>query len=420
MDIETRAVVTTVAKVEVVGNHIESFHTTGFIFSNWNRIIFDDNIIMHLYPNFIEVPLNPDIEMFSFRGNELYMIDQSALSYVSELDYKILIFDDNFFNKSCECSVYDWLEKIANSSQKAKILMNTSYCSVDNFLSLCYSIPIGIINMLNFTEKACSNLTVCKTYNAEILNETNIFLQTDEFERENRLTIMFIVGGILVIIIVAISVVLLIKRGKWLKRKTYFRNMQYNTQLKRSEEENTINTEDENEKLQIPEELTIEFLQVLSKRLDDPKTHQEASEMIERLYEMFIIEDNYENNNRQNEEPHLYEELGNLNLEIPPPPYEDDKCFQTNEPRNILKLMEEKFNKKYSDNEETKINPALAGDYSEPTDAEIHLYSELRYKIGKNNEPGNASVTTGSSKDVETLLETEDKSIFEAGPSFTK
>ncbi|KAJ8937063.1 hypothetical protein NQ314_012057 [Rhamnusium bicolor] len=93
--------------------------------------------------------------------------------------------------------------------------------------------------------------------------------------------------------------------------------MQYNNN-DNSNDENTIVTVDENEKLEVPEELTIEFLQVLSKRLDDPTTHQEASEMIERLYEMFIIEDSYENNNRQDEEAHLYEELGNLNLQIPP------------------------------------------------------------------------------------------------------
>lgn len=48
----------------------------------------------------------------------------------------------------------------------------------------------------------------------------------------------------------------------------------------------------------MPEELTVEFLHELSKRLDDASTHQEASEMIERLYEMFIVDESYENNNR--------------------------------------------------------------------------------------------------------------------------
>lgn len=359
--------------------------------------------------------------MFSFKGNELYIIDQSALSYISELDDKTLIFDDNFFNKSCECLLYNWLEGITNSSQKAKILMNTSYCFIDNFLSRCYSVPIGIISMLNFTEKTCYDPPVCRTYdNTNILNETNKnFLQTNDTEKENWLVIIIIVGGLFLTILITAFVVLLI-RGKRLKRKTYFRNMQYDTHSKGNEEENTTDIEDENEKLEVPEELTLEFLQVLSKRLDDPKTHQEASEMIERLYEMFIIEDNYENNNKQNEEPHLYEELGNLNLEIPPPPYEADKNFHTTEPRNILKLMEEKFNKKYIDNEENKLAPTLAGDYSEPTDAEIHLYSELRYKNGKNNEVGKETSTTHPSKEVITLLQTasEDNSIFEAGPSF--
>lgn len=78
----------------------------------------------------------------------------------------------------------------------------------------------------------------------------------------------------------------------------YFRNNYYNNNQSNEEENTIVTVETENEKLEIPEELTMEFLHELSRRLDDPNTHQDASEMIERLYEMFIVDESYENNNR--------------------------------------------------------------------------------------------------------------------------
>ncbi|KAJ8910283.1 hypothetical protein NQ315_016100 [Exocentrus adspersus] len=409
-EINQKAVISTIAKAEIIGNSIANFYSSGFIINNWNRVRFEDNIVTHLHANFIEAPANTETEMFTFKGNEIHVIDSSALGNISELDDRIITFYDNFFNVSCTCSMYNWLEEITNSSQKAKIVLNTSFCSINNFLAQCFSIPAGIISMQNFSDKICANDTICEPHKDETKvssNSTNFFLHTQENEKQNWLTFICIMTAVSLITFIGTSIFLLIRGGKWLKRKVYFRNMQCDTSSQRNEEERTIVPEESKEKLEIPEELTLEFLQILSKKLDNPETHQEASEMIERLYEMFIIEDSYENNNRQDEEAHLYEELNNLSLQIPPPPYEEEKYQHTNEPRNILKLMEERFNTQNVDGVGNNKSPALAVDYSEPTDAAVHLYSELRQKIEKNDEK-KTSISPNQSDD----------SIFAAGPSF--
>lgn len=206
----------------------------------------------------------------------------------------------------------------------------------------------------------------------------------------------------------------------------------------------TIDTE--NEKLEIPQELTIEFLQELSKRLDDPATHQEASDMIERLYEMFIVDESFENNNRwaianlpqatqhskhaklsREEEAHLYEELGNLSLQIPPPPYQEQapataQVSQTPQdgPRGILKLMEEKFNTNEPTASNTDLSststssskPILTSDYSEPLDKDVHLYSELKAR----EEAKKDSIKSNGSMVLRPLPDRPGY-MFQAGPS---
>ncbi|KAJ8975743.1 hypothetical protein NQ317_015365 [Molorchus minor] len=385
-DVESRAIVTTVAKVEITDNQIFNFQTHGFVFNNWNRITIDNNIIKHLHSDFIEAPLNPDVERFSFKGNEIYILDQAALSFLSDLDERLIIFNDNYFNQSCDCKIDKWLEEITNNSKTIQAVMATSFCPVNEFLSQCFSLPVGIINIKNFTERSCSNFTICEPYNGEtrtIDTTSKIFLQQDETEKQNWLIFIITIVALLITVIIVTSIILLIRGSRWLKRKGYFRNMHYQNNDQSNDDENTIVTVDENEKLDVPEEITLEFLQLLWTRLEDPATHQDASEMVERLYEMFVIEDGYENNNRQDEEAHLYEELGNLNLQNAPPPYEEERPQTSTEAKSILKLMGEKLNLQTDEQRPINTASALVGDYSEPTDAAIHLYSELKNKNEK-------------------------------------
>lgn len=60
----------------------------------------DQNIIKNLHNDFIVTAVNPYIEWFSFKGNEIYNAMEGSLSFAPKLDSKLL-FDDNFFNKPC-------------------------------------------------------------------------------------------------------------------------------------------------------------------------------------------------------------------------------------------------------------------------------------------------------------------------------
>lgn len=400
MDIEPGAITSTVAKAEIIGNQISNLQSSGFIFNNWNRVLIDDNIIKDLHSNFVNATNHADIEKFSFKGNEIYNAEQGSLSFLSQLDDRILIFDDNFFNQSCDCTIDKWLQGIINTTTKVRVAMDTSFCTVNEFVSKCFSLPVGIINIQNFTQKMCSNFTKCEPYEGKtrVINTTSkIFLETyDDGTKQNWLIFIIVIIGLFILATLITFVILLVRGSRWLKEKGYFRNMHYNNNDLSHEDEATVVTVDENEKLEIPEELTLDFLQLLSERLDDPMTHQEASEMIERLYEMFIVDDSYENNNRD-EEAHLYEELGNLNLQIPPPPYVEEREPTSNGARSILKLMEEKFNLQTEDQGMTNSKPALMGDYSEPTDAAVHLYSELKNKNEKSDRENQSSLNSNSS-----------------------
>ncbi|XP_074033016.1 uncharacterized protein [Leptinotarsa decemlineata] len=423
-DIEPRAIMTTVAKVEIIGNQIFNFNTRGTVFNNWNKINIDDNIIKRLYPNFVEASAGPENEKLSFKGNEIYTTDEGALSFLSQLDDKFIIFDDNFFNQSCNCSIDEWVESITNNSQKVKLVMDTSFCPVDEFLSRCFSLPVGIINIQNFTEKTCVNFTVCEPYEGKtrVVDTTSkIFLPEDDSAKQSWLIFMITVVSLFILAILVTFIILLVRGGRWLKENGYFRNMHYaNNELSNDDEGTIVTLDDNNERLKIPEDLTMEFLQVLSVRLDDPNTHQEAAEMIERLYDMFIVDDGYENNNRQEEEAHLYEELGNLNLQIPPPPYEEDKEV-ANGPRSILRLIEEKVNQQADDGESSKAKVSMMGVYSEPSDAKpiSNLYDFLKdggerteRRDSKDTMKSNGS--TGSRPLPSTPKEAFD---IEAGPS---
>ncbi|XP_050514618.1 uncharacterized protein LOC126889924 isoform X1 [Diabrotica virgifera virgifera] len=412
-DIESGAINATIARSEISHNQIFNIYPSGITIHSWNFVSMDKNIIKNLHRNFLTASHGNENEKLSFKGNDVYAVEEGALSFLSNIDSSILTFDDNFFNQSCDCSIDHWIEKVASINQ-IPLIKDTSFCTVNELLSKCFSLPIGTINIQNFTEKACKNLTICEPYEGKtrVVDTTSkIFLEEDDSTKQNWLIFMLTIIGLFVLAILVTFIILIVRGSRWLKEKGYFRNVHYNNNDLSIEEEGTVVTVDENEKLEIPEELTLEFLQVLAKRLDDPNTHQDASEMIERLYEMFIIDDGYENNNRQEEEAHLYEELGNLNLQIPPPPYEEEKESSSGA-RSILKLMEEKFTQQA----EPSVNgkPSLVGEYSEPTDAAVHLYSELKNKTDKSD---NSKSSTDCLKPSETLNNVKNDWLSLPGPS---
>lgn len=347
-------------------------------------------------------PANPEVEQFLFVGNDVYNFEQGALSFVPDLDDHVFIYKNNFFNQTCHCTIDEWIVELItlNITNKIRQIRSNTFCTVNDLLSRCFELPIGVINIQNFTELVCNtnnNTIICEPYRGEIkiVNTTSTMLtETDLPKATNWLTIIISVASILMLLVVASFIAILIRGSRWLKRKGYFRKIQYNQNEHSNDEENTIETVDESEKADISEDLTMELLQDLSKKLDDPNTHQEASEMIEQLYQKYIRNNTAENNN-QEEEAHLYEELGNLQQNG----VDNDPNKQTG-PRSILRLMEEKFNTHFEDIDAAGDRPALNVDYSEPTDAAIHLYSELRQNKDIESENNRDSLKSRGSSNM--------------------
>lgn len=416
--IETKSIEATVAEVRLIDNQINSFQRQGFGFNYWNTIEIENNIIDKLYVNFIDIDTkNYDSQMnrkFVFKSNEINQIQQNTFNFMPDLKGN-LVFDDNLFTQLCNCSLVSWFEKLFNSTYIDDFI-NSSYCTIDRELSKCFNISDEVLKMPQFLQKACQNNVECLPQD-DAYKSNEVWLDNEDIIAKSRRTWLILIVGTAILLLLgllATFVVLLIRGSRWLKRKGYFRNIHYRHEEPSNDEENTIVTVDmDNEKLEIPEELTQEFLEILKKRLENPDTQQEATEMIERLYEMFIIDDNYGNNhNLAEEDPHLYEELGNLNRQIPPPPYKEESppplpaaCAGNagysgglyggsiaegmDGARDILKIMENKLNFQTTgdgDNIDLReIKPQLNGDYSEPSDAAEHLYSELKNKCDKSD-----------------------------------
>ena len=66
-----------------------------------------------------------------------------------------------------------------------------------------------------------------------------------------------------------------------------------------------------------------------------------------------------------NDENHYYEELSSIEQRL-----QNNQVIEKTRPFGFLKLIEDKF--RFFDN-----NNLITGDYSEPNDAEHHIYSEL-------------------------------------------
>jgi hypothetical protein len=398
-DIQSGAINSTVAKVEIADNEIGNFHSSGFVFHNWNKITFEQNIIKFLHANSVVAPVNLEEVEFAFVGNDVYEFEPGALSFVPDLEDRAFIFKNNFFDQTCHCTLDEWIVELitANVTSKINKIVNNTFCTVNELLSQCFELRIGVINIQNFTELVCNtnNTVVCEPYRGEtkIVNTTNkMTTNRNVSSKTNWLAVIISTTVVLVFMALITLIVMLIRGSRWLKRKGYFRKIQYNQNEHSNDEENTIETVDEGDKLDISEDLTMELLQDLSKKLDDPLTHQEASEMIEQLYQKYI-RNGGENNNQQDEEAHLYEELGNLQSNGT----NYDPSKQQNGARSILRMMEERFNTQSEDGDGDDGRPALVGEYSEPSDAAVHLYSELKQNKDVEGENRDSLKSRGSS-----------------------
>lgn len=400
--IESGAVNSTVANTVISDNEIGHFRTSAFALNNWNKVNVDNNIIMHLNKDFLELSSNSEVYECTFTSNDVFHAYDATFRFLPALK-KVLNFDNNSFNETCRCDINKWLEGLFNDSD-VLFAMDSSYCLITKPLSTCFELQEGLINMQNFTKLVCGEgeQIICEPYKGDtkVMDTTSKMLIDSENEETNSNSFILglTLGALLIIAVAGTIVILLIRGGLWLKRKGYFRNIRYNQNENSNDDENTIVTVDRNDKFDMPEELTPELLQTLRERLDDPSTHNDAREMIERLYDMFIVDESYTNNNRQDEEAHLYEELGNLQSH-----------------NNLAATPAEKLEQlQASDNQENN-KPTLVGDYSEPNDAAVHLYSEL--KQNRNESKTGSVKSNGSNMSHRPLPDKPESNLAKPGPS---
>lgn len=376
----------TIATTIFTNNTIGTFHSKGFILHDWNQINIENNKFNNIHADCL-VPFKystcQEPCVITFIGNEIAKMESGALKFITEMPGSVKSYlKENNFNYTCHCDIEEWLKDILGAEDP--YFSENNYCWIDRILSRCYDIPEGKVIMKNFTDHRC--LSGKDEIKCIVLEDDGNVLN-DEFKEEGQDTSKVILGLVLglvfLIAVCATILILLIHGGLWLKRKGYcikFKNIHpYRAEEESTEVEDIMVTTEKNVEHNLPEELSQELLQALREKLEDPLTYNEAREMIERLYDHFIIEDSYTNNNRQEEETHLYEELGNLNR--PQNENTDDKPAR---PFSFLRLIEERFNLVPNEQQNKTV---LVNEYSEPTDAEVHLYSEVsQNKEGKQNE----------------------------------
>lgn len=415
-----------VATAVITDNEIRDLESKAFVFRDWTKINFDNNIVLNLHSSFLDVAqissYTQDHE-FTFKGNEVWNIRKGAFDFLPEITDTVenFKFDNNFFNETCRCDIEAWLESLLNSAN-VEYILNTSFCNVNDLISKCFELKMGLINMQNFTELVCTDKAdlICVPYIGEtkVLDTTATMLLDEKPEPSNNnfALILALIIGLIIMAVCATLIIVSIRGGLWLNKKGYcvrFRNMHYNqSQNNNDDEGEEIVPEEQTETIDLPEELTQELLQELRQKLENPETHQEACEMIEKLYDLFVIEDSYTNNNRPEDETHLYEELGNL---------QTTQLQQTTNLTNqnseaILKLIEDKFNPPPN---EKGPKPDLITVYSEPQDAAVHLYSELQNKnlIESEKEKKSSLKSNSSSRMAFRPLPDKPNNKDEAGPS---
>lgn len=384
--IHSGAINSTIARTIFTNNDIGTFHSKGFTIPGWSQIYIENNKFDDVNKKMLDIPYKPsscqDPCEITFTNNEIGNMQPGALDFISIIPPNVKSnFENNNFQHACHCGIDGWLEEILGT--KCPNFVKNNYCIVDSLISGCYDIQEGPVIMKNFTDTVCvteKDVLQCKTYSVDANVVNNEF--TIE-ENNSQLIFGVVIGAVLLIAVIGTVLILIIHGGMWLKRKGYcvrFNNFhQYRVEEESTEVEDIMVTMEKNQENHMPEELSQELLQALREKLEDPTTYNEAREMIERLYDHFIIEDSYTNNNRQEEETHLYEELGNLSQ---PNPVQEKTSTR---PFSFLRLIEERFNLLPTENPTNR--DVLVGEYSEPTDAEVHLYSELpQNKEGKQNE----------------------------------
>ncbi|KAK9753652.1 hypothetical protein QE152_g1823 [Popillia japonica] len=325
-DIQLTGITSVASNFHITDNQFKTIQEKAFVLSNFNRVYFNHNIMLNIEKSFItfDVITDDEVQEVTFVGNEIHNAKLKSLNFISHLPKHTAIkFDDNSFSQQCYCDMGKWLRDLFdNSEMNVDFALDTSFCKVSKTLSHCFKLNEGLINMKNFTELVCGNETeiYCEPYHGETKTlDTTATMLFDEMEESinSNMYIGIALGTLLILAVCGTVVILLIRGGIWLKRNGYcmhFRNIRLTQGEPSHDDERVMVDLERNGPKNDDNELTPELLMRLREALNDPDDDikEQARERIEKLYERYITSDSYTNNNRQDEETHLYEELGNL------------------------------------------------------------------------------------------------------------
>lgn len=398
-------------------------------------MIVENNTFKHMRSNAIQCAWNTasDIESkrspptFTFVKNFLVDVETDVLAFssVNELDVTI---DNNFFMQTCLCEIHSKLNEIMNvTDQMLETFYDTSMCHLDSFFARCFSLPVGYINMHNFSDLVCgANKIKCE----EVIQSdaaipphipgltSDILHERRGLDRERR-----VIFSIFVFVICGMTVMMLFSGFMWLRRNGYctkarllllpstnsllnivtrlitrsrgttgsahsisrtsiheYAELHGQKGIEISEDE--VELEDKATQT-LPEELTQELLQSLRDKLDDPENYSEARDMIEHLYDLIKVEESCNQNYQTSVNLDIEDERvgGNVYDVIQP----TAKVKTNKVPRGKKSLVSvgtrapspDKLLPITLSNGEPKKRPAIICEYIEPKDKQPHLYAEL-------------------------------------------
>lgn len=400
------------ANIIVSNNKLTTLSPHSLVFRDWNTVMMESNIIQHLQAAFLSVPFNDDIVRFSFSGNEIHDVEPHAFDSIPELQHRVVHFrfDDNSFHEDCRCHMDEWMSTLMGGKTDVEAALKSSYCKVNHVIATCFKIQEDLISMANFTTLVCGpeqNIS-CEPYQGVTKTISNsTFIQ--EEKDPHKVTYILLIVGLVVLALSGTIIIIIIRGGLWLRNKGYCVRFKYQGDDTQHEDEGAMVEEDT--RIDYPE-LTNELLLELREQLKNPETHDKARDLIEILYERFVIEESYTNNNRQDEEAHLYEELGNMPNRAPQRP----ALAPTLDTDDFLKVMEEKIKLPLIDADYQPCQPPVVQQqYSEPADAAVHVYSELKNKSEADNT--NTLASNGTNRSGKMALRPLPDKPGEAGPS---
>lgn len=420
----------TVATVLMADNMFSHVHTRGIVLKDWNTLVISNNTFKRVEHEAFTSPALPSVSRpggpgedylivteepakiheFNFTRNIIMDVPhyETAFDFPVGDDSKVLI-DSNFFLFDCHCNM-SRVQSIMSGGKSA--MFDTGMCNVDDNLSKCFKLPLGFINMWNFTESICKvhETILCEIQKDEADQQnvpsitSAVDISFDDVEMEKQiLTSLFAIILIGMLVVTVVSAMMFVGRKGYCAKARRFLLPSTNSlvdhltrmfsstgvtpavsvsrlsvheyaELQRKLEE-AKTAEDDEYPLEdkatqtLPEELTQELLQSLKEKLNDPENYSEARDMIEHLYDLIKVEENCNKN---------YQESTCVIID------EDDAVYDIIRPKRFAlragkpevvstgtrapspdKLLP--YSKK----------PLVVSDYMEPRDRKVHTYSEI-------------------------------------------